>query len=225
MAILKIISHGKNNRAKRQLLQYILNKEKTEENLCCVCGDYQKEHITPQDVYQEFQRIRKLFGKDKKKDSRTYTHGTISFAKGEISPEEVKEFVQEFVEKVYPNHQAVIASHTDTEHRHAHFVIEPVSFLDGTMLHTSKKDLEQAKEICNEMCRERALSVPEKGHHYDGSQFDEGEVTTWNRNKYYMMIKSPKKAYMADLAYAVEVCKKLARSKEEFCRLLGNEYG
>ena len=225
MAILKIISHGKTNKSKIQLLKYVLNPKKTKEEFCYVTGDYQLNNITPQNVYQEFQRVRTLFEKNKIANCRTYTHGTIAFAKGEIKPEEVRDFAIEFVEKVYPNHQALIATHMDSEHGHAHFVLEPVSFVDGKMLHTSKIDLEKAKIICNEMCLERSLHVPEKGKHYDGSDYKSGEVTAWKKNKHHMLAQSSKKAYLNDLACAVKVCMKVARSEKEFSGLMQNEYG
>ena len=225
MAILKIISHGKTNKAKMQLLKYILNPQKTNEELCYVTGDYQLENITPTNVYQEFQRVRTLFGKDKMTNNRTYTHGTIAFAQGELNPDGVGEFVNQFVAKAYPKHQALVAVHTDTEHPHAHFVLEPVSFVDGKMLHTSKKDLEKAKILCNEMCLERSLHVPEKGYHYDGKRFDVGVVTAWNKEKYHMLAESEKKSYLVDLAHSVEMCLKIAKSRNEFCCLLENEFG
>lgn len=225
MAILKIISHGKTNKAKMQLLKYVLNPKKTKEELCYVSGDYQMDCITAKNVYHEFRRIRELFGKENTTNSRTYTHGTIAFSQGEISPDKVRDFVSEFVEKVYPKHQVLVAVHTDTNHPHAHFLIEPVSFVDGRMLHTSKKDLERAKSVCNEMCLERSLSVAKKGHHYDGSKFEIGDVTAWTKDKYHMLLKSPRKAYLAELAYAVKTCLKVSKNQAEFCRLLENEYG
>lgn len=156
MAILKVIAHGVRREAKRKVLQYVLDPQKTQEGLCCVTGDFGAEQITPKTVFQEFQRTRKLFGKDKK-GSRTYLHGTVSFAPGELPPEQVTEFAAELVEQIYPGHQVLVTAHTDTAHPHAHFVVETVSYDNGTMLHTSKHDLERAKKLCEKMCIERGL--------------------------------------------------------------------
>jgi len=134
MAILKVIAHGVRREAKRKVLQYVLDPQKTQEELCCVTGDFGAEQITPKTVFQEFQRTRKLFGKDKK-GSRTYLHGTVSFAPGELPPEQVTEFAAELVEQIYPGHQVLVTAHTDTAHPHAHFVVETVSYDNGTMLH------------------------------------------------------------------------------------------
>lgn len=224
MAILKIITHGKTNAAKRRVLQYILDPKKTEPALCAVSGEFHAEEITPQTVYKSLARTRALFNKEST-GSRTYTHGTIAFAPGEISPEAAAEFAEEFVQKIYPENQVLTAVHTDADHIHAHFIVEPVSFCDGRMLHTTKHDLYRAKRICNEMCRARGLSVAQKGRHADGATFEDGEVTTWSKNKYHQMAKDPAQSYLVDLAAAVQDCAAVALSQEEFCALLEHEYG
>ena len=205
-------------------MQYVLDSNKTEPHLCAVSGDFQGDEITPSSVYQNFARVRELFNKEKV-GSRTYTHGTLAFAPGEITPEEASEFAQEFVERIYPNNQVLTAVHTDADHIHAHFIIEPVSFCNGTMLHTSKHDLEQAKKICNEMCRDRGLSVAKKGHHADGSKFSEGDVTAWEKNKWHQMAAAPNQSYLVELALAVQDCMAAAEDKDEFCASMENEYG
>ena len=224
MAILKIISHGLHREAKRKVIRYVLDPEKTQPELSYVVGDFQSDEITPRTVFQEFQRVRQMFGKDVK-GSRTYLHGTVSFAPREVSAEEAKDFAVELVEQVYPGHQALVVSHTDANHPHAHFVVETVSYENGKMLHTSKHDLEQAKKLCEQMCRDRGLSIAQKGHHADGTPFEDGEFTTWEKNKYHQLVKDPKKSYLVTLALAVQDCADAANSQDEFCTLMENEYG
>ena len=115
MAILKIIAHGKKREAKRKVLQYVLDPNKTQEGLPFVTGDFQADEITSKTVFQEFQRIRTLFGKDRK-GIRTYLHGTLSFPPGELEPQEVRDFAVELVEQIYPNHQVLVVPHTDAAH-------------------------------------------------------------------------------------------------------------
>ena len=225
MAILKIISHGKSNKAKTQLLEYVLNPQTTNMELCYVSGDYQKDAITPHAVYEDFRRVRRLFGKDKNYNLRTYTHETISFPDTSLPPEDVLAFAKEFVERTYSNHQVLIATHTDTKHTHAHLVIESVSYTDGKLIHTSKRDLEQAKSLCNEMCKERNLHVAKKGVHADGSIIDEGYIISWNKNKYHLLTKQTSKSYMVGLTYAITPSAKKSKSREEFCEMLAHEYG
>ena len=224
MAILKIIAHGLRREAKRKVIQYVLDTKKTQENLSYVTGDFQAEQITPKTVFQEFQRVRNMFGKDKS-GSRTYLHGTVSFAPGELPPEQVKDFAVELVEQMYPGHQVLIVAHTDTAHPHAHFIVETVSCDNGIMLHTSKRDLERAKKVCEQMCRDRGLSVAQKGHHANGTPFEDGEFTAWEKNKYHQLVSDPKKSYLVALALAIEDCADAAQEQEEFCSLMENEYG
>ena len=224
MAILKIIAHGLRREAKRKVIRYVLDPKKTQEDLSYVTGDFQAEQITPTTVFQEFQRVRKLFGKDRP-GSRTYLHGTVSFAPGELPPDQVKDFAVELMEQIYPGHQVLVVVHTDTAHLHAHFVVETVSCDNGTMLHTSKHDLERAKKICEKMCRDRGLSVAQKRHHADGTPFEDGEFTAWEKNKYHQLIEDPKKSYLLALALAIEDCADAAQNQEEFCALMENEYG
>ena len=224
MAILKIISHGLHREAKRKVIRYVLDPEKTQPELSYVVGDFQSDEITPRTVFQEFQRVRQMFGKDVN-GSRTYLHGTVSFAPREVSAEEAKDFAVELVEQVYPGHQVLVVSHTDANHPHAHFVVETVSYENGKMLHTSKHDLEQAKKLCEQMCRDRGLSIAQKGHHADGTPFEDGEFTTWEKNKYHQLVKDPKKSYLVTLALAVQDCADAANSQDEFCALMENEYG
>ena len=224
MAILKVISHGLHREAKRKVIRYVLDPEKTQPDLSYVVGDFQSDEIAPRTVFQEFQRVRQMFGKDVK-GSRTYLHGTVSFAPGEVSAEEAKDFAVELVEQIYPGHQVLVVSHTDANHPHAHFVVETVSYENGKMLHTSKHDLEQAKKLCEQMCQDRGLSIAKKGHHADGTPFEDGEFTTWEKNKYHQLVKDPKKSYLVTLALAVQDCADAANSQDEFCALMENEYG
>ncbi len=225
MAIVKIITHGKSMAGTRNVLNYILDEKKTEPDLCGTLGDMPVGAPTPKEAYQEFQRVRKLYGKDNGTSIRTYTHGTISWASGEISPEEALAFAQEYLSRVYKQQQIVLAVHTDTSHIHVHFVLNPVNYLNGSMLHWSKRDLAQAKQVCDEMCRSRGLSVPVKGHHQDGTPIDQGEVTTGDRSKYQQLVRNPKQSYLVDAALAVTEALAQSASQEDFCQRMEHEHG
>lgn len=224
MAILKIISHGKSNKATRRILKYVLNPAKTHPDLCSVTGDYRGEEITPEAVFLEFGRVRQLFSKDTT-EGRTYEHGMVSFAPGEIEPDRAASFASELLTAMYPDHMALTAVHTDTDHIHAHFVVEPVSFRDGKLLHTSKHDLEKAKLLCNQMCQEQKLSIAQKGHHHDGTAFTDGEITTWSKDKYHLFVTDPSKSYLVDAVTAILQTLETASSKDEFLETMQQEYG
>ena len=222
MAIVKIISHGKNVAGTKNVLSYVLELKKTGLDLCGTLGDISEDAITAKAAFLEFQRIRNLFGKDK--NGRTYTHGTVSWAPGEITHDEAVEFAREYLPEIYPGHQIVYAVHQDAEHVHFHFIVNTVSFLDGSMLHWSKHDLERAKQLCNELCLNRGWSIAQKGLHHDGRAFVPGELTAWDKNKYHELIKNPKQSYLCDLALAIKESLSQAASPEDFCRRMEMEH-
>ena len=196
--------------------------KKTGLDLCGTLGDISEDAITAKAAFLEFQRIRNLFGKDK--NGRTYTHGTVSWAPGEITHDEAVEFAREYLPEIYPGHQIVYAVHQDAEHVHFHFIVNTVSFLDGSMLHWSKHDLERAKQLCNELCLNRGWSLAQKGIHYDGRTFTPGELTAWDKNKYHELIQNPKQSYLCDLAKAIQDSLSRTTSKDDFCQSMEMEH-
>ena len=80
----------------------------------------------------------------------------------------------------------------------------------------SKKDLERMKQLTNQMCRERGLTVVEKGKHFDGSQIEKGEVIAWSKDKYNLFRQQVKDSFVADCAMAVLKALENCISKEKF---------
>ncbi len=110
----------------------------------------------------------------------------------------------------------VISVHQDKDHLHCHIVVNSVSYIDGHKLHQTKHDLERQKEFTNDLCRERGLSVAEKGHHFDGSLIEQGEITAWSKDKYNLLINDSKKSFVAECAWAVMEVVPQSASREEF---------
>jgi len=48
------------------------------------------------------------------------------------------------------------------------------------------------KQLTNQMCRERGLTVAGKGKHFDGSQIETGEVIAWSKDKYNLFRQQKK---------------------------------
>jgi hypothetical protein len=138
--------------------------------------------ITPQLVTEAFMEEKNLWGKA---FGRYYDHFVYSWAPGEqVTEEQALAFATELSEKMFKNHQVLIAVHNDKEHMHAHMVFNSVSYVDGRKLETSAGDLQRFKEIADQMCRERGMHVVEKGKHFDGREIEKGTITAWNNDKY-----------------------------------------
>lgn len=67
---------------------------------------------------------------------------------------------------------------------------------DGYKLHISSKELEQMKQVTNDMCRERGFTIAEKGKHFDGTPIEAGTITSWSKDKYNMLRNANKESFL-----------------------------
>ena len=195
MAINKTINKRTNSHgAMRNCIEYVLRPDKTSELLTYVTGPYRHDEINYDLVYRTFLEEKKMWDKD---TGRMYAHNIISWHKDEqITPDQALEFGKEFAEKWFSGFQTLVAVHKDKEHIHCHLVTNSVSYEDGRKLHNTKKDLERMKQLTNQMCRERGLTVAEKGKHFDGSQIEKGEVIAWSKDKYNLFRQQVKDSFV-----------------------------
>ena len=215
MAINKTINKRTNSHgAMRNCIEYVLRPDKTSELLTYVTGPYRHDEINYDLVYRTFLEEKKMWDKD---TGRMYAHNIISWHKDEqITPDQALEFGKEFAEKWFSGFQTLVAVHKDKDHIHCHLVTNSVSYEDGRKLHNTRKDLERMKQLSNQMCRERGLTVTEKGKHFDGSQIEKGEVVAWSKDKYNLFRQQVKDSFVADCAMAVLKALENCISKEKF---------
>ena len=215
MAINKTINKRTNTHgAMRNCIEYVLRKGKAEENLTYVTGPYSPEEINYDLVYRTFLEEKRLWDKD---SGRMYSHNIISWHKDEqITPEQAFEFGKEFAENWFRGFQTLVAVHKDKDHIHCHLVTNSVSYEDGRKLHNTRKDLERMKQFTNQMCRERGLTVAERGKHFDGSEIERGEVIAWSKDKYNLFRQQGKDSFMVDCAMTILKVIEVCFNKEQF---------
>ena len=215
MAINKTINKRTNTHgAMRNCIEYVLRQDKTNELFTYVTGPYCHDEINYDLVYRTFLEEKKVWDKD---SGRMYAHNIISWHKDEqITLEQALEFGKEFAENWFSGFQTLVAVHKDKDHIHCHLVTNSVSYEDGRKLHNTRKDLECMKQLTNQMCRERELTVAEKGKHFDGSQIEKGEVIAWSKDKYNLFRQQVKDSFVADCAMAVLKALENCISKEKF---------
>ena len=218
MAINKTINKRTNTHgAMRNCIEYVLRQDKTSELLTYVTGPYCHDEINYDLVYRTFLEEKKMWDMWDKDSGRMYAHNIISWHKDEqITPEQALEFGKEFAENWFSGFQTLVAVHKDKDHIHCHLVTNSVSYEDGRKLHNTKKDLERMKQLTNQMCRERGLTVAEKGKHFDESQIEKGEVIAWSKDKYNLFRQQVKDSFVADCAMAVLKALENCISKEKF---------
>ena len=161
-------------------INYALNEAKTQrtEN-----GQILQTAINCQldSAYREMLRTKRQWDKESR-PIQGY-HIIHSFSPGEVTPEQAHALGVEFAERLLQGRfEAVVATHVDHDHIHAHIVFNSVSCTDGKMYRDDfKAYYGDIRGISNELSRENDLSVIEPkgtGKHYAEWAADrQGKVT------------------------------------------------
>ena len=141
------------------VVQYAANDLKTErrEYVTCIGCDETR-------AAEQFMMTKRRLGKTK---GRLCFHGYQSFRPGEVDAQTAHEIGKELVKRMWgEDFEVVIATHCNTGCYHNHYVINSVSRADGHHFHNSPEDYRRLREISDQICRERGLSVIEnpRGH-------------------------------------------------------------
>lgn len=106
-----------------------------------------------------FKQTRALYGKENGVQAHTVIQ---SFKPGEVTPEQCNQLGLELAEKIAPNHQVAVYTHTDKDHIHNHIVINSINIETGKKYQSNKQQRELVKLQNDEICRKNGLSVPER---------------------------------------------------------------
>ena len=215
MAINKVVNKStKSHGAMRNVIEYVLRDEKVKEGFIRVLGPCAADPLNWDTVYRSWVEEKKIWDKD---SGRMYAHNIISFhMDAPVTPADVLSIGEQFAQKFFPEHQNLICVHQDKDHLHCHIVTNSVSFIDGHKLHQTKRDLEKQKEFTNHLCQERGMRVARKGYHYDGTPFEDGEISAWSKDKYKLLSNEKKDSYVAKCGMAIFETLPQSASKEEF---------
>lgn len=87
-------------------------------------------------------------------------HAVQSFKPGEGNPKMIHELGVKLIEDLFGDkYQVVVCTHLDKEHLHNHFIINPISIIDGKRYNNSKKDIYNFRNTSDKLCKEYGLSV------------------------------------------------------------------
>lgn len=174
------------------ILDYVTNREKTVERL--ISG----VNCVAQTAQAEFEAVKKQF---RKTDGRSYYHIVQAFAPDDpLDFDTAHEIGLKFAE-YFKGYQCVVVTHMNTAHIHNHIIMNSVNFETGQKFHQSAREMQQAKEYSNQLCREYGLSFTE-------SKADPFRIPAW------------KKRLCRTIKEAMENC----ATREEFIAFMA-EYG
>ncbi len=158
-------------------------------------------NCSKQNAYAEMIAVQQRFGL---RGKVVGYHGIQSFAAGEVSPEQAFEIGKATARKMWGDrYQVLVTVHLNTDNVHCHFVVNPVSFKDGTKFQNKIGDHKELRRVSDEICREHGLSVLENSSFYGGHK------------KEYWRHKSGKKTHRDYLREDVEYCLSFATSPRE----------
>lgn len=141
------------------VVQYAADDLKTERREYVTCIGCDETRAAEQFMMTK-RRLRKTNG-------RLCFHGYQSFKPGEVDAQTAHEIGKELVKRMWgEDFEVIIATHCNTGCYHNHYVINSVSRVDGHHFHNSPEDYRRLREISDQICRERSLSVIEnpRGH-------------------------------------------------------------
>lgn len=140
----------------RGVMMYVCLKEKTllkNEGYQLITG----QNCCAETAFLEFTATKARY---KKNDQVQFYHYTQSFKVGlDIAPQKAHEIALEFAQKNYPDYEVLIATHTDAQHIHSHFIINSVSFEHGKKLHQTPHTLRELRLSSDEICISHGFEV------------------------------------------------------------------
>ena len=179
--------HQEENRLLNNELKYVTEKQIIDDGVDDVYLTA-AWNCTEKNASEKFMRTKELWGKgnDEEQGLVLLYHMEQSFKPGEITPDLAYKIGCAFAERVFSDrYEVVMGTHIDKVHIHNHFLINAVSFLDGTRLRNESSGIkafyfENIRKVSDELCREYNLSVigetaPRK-YYRDKS----GHYSVWN---------------------------------------------
>lgn len=178
-------------------LSYAENDNKTDRKM--YVGGI---NCSKQNAYSEMIAVQRRFGL---RGKVVGYHGIQSFREGEVTPEQAFEIGKATARRMWGDkYQVLVTVHLNTDNLHCHFVVNPVSFKDGTKFQNKIGEHKELRRVSDEICREHGLSVLENSNFYGGHKKD------------YWRHKAGKKTHRDYLHEDVEYCLSFATSPREF---------
>lgn len=142
-----------------QVLRYAERDDKTDKRLF-VSG----VNCSADRAYEEMKAVQVRFGM---RGTNVAYHGYQSFPPGEVTPEQAHQIGIETAKRMWGDkYQVVVTTHLNTSSIHNHLVLNAVSFKDGKKFQNHIRDHIRLREVSDQICRERGLSVLEDASFY-----------------------------------------------------------
>ena len=190
--------------AMRGVLRYVQRRDKTLwAGRQLVTG----WNCVAQSAYDEMMTTKQQYGKA---NGRMFYQFVQSFHPEEdVAPAEVHAIGLELAQRLFPDFEVVVATHTDADHLHNHLIVNSVSLMTGRKLHQNAADLQRQRQISDEICAAHGLTVLEPPKKYaQEKKMRPGEYRAAARGE----------SWKFRLINAIDLCMRKARTRSEFLR-------
>ncbi len=210
MATVTFIKYQKQSAgALRGVAGYVSQKQKTEQEdgWQLVSG----QNCTPQLAAQEFLATRQMHRKD---SPVWFYHYVQSFSPNEeITGALAHQVAREFAEQAWPDSEVLIATHTDAEHIHSHFIVNAVCYKSGKMLRQGPNTLNGLRTLSDGLCLKHSLSVLPKQQQRKAKGMSSREYRSAAKGE----------SWKFRLINTIDQCMRYASTREEFISLMESE--
>jgi len=210
MATVTFIKYQKQSAgALRGVAGYVSQKQKTEQEdgWQLVSG----QNCTPQLAAQEFLATRQMHRKD---SLVWFYHYVQSFSPNEeITGALAHQVAREFAEQAWPDSEVLIATHTDAEHIHSHFIVNAVCYKSGKMLRQGPNTLNGLRTLSDGLCLKHSLSVLPKQQQRKAKGMSAREYRSAAKGE----------SWKFRLMNTIDQCMRYASTREEFISLMESE--
>lgn len=190
------------------VMRYIMQDKKTLWN-----GQQLVSGINcqPERVYADFMTTKRLYHKA---GGVMFYHMVQSFPKGEaVYPVTAHSAALKLAE-YYEGYEVLVCTHTDREHIHSHFLINSVNFDTGRKLHIAKEQLQELRQLNDQVCMEFSLPVFK-------SKDVRSKTKTMTIGEYHVAARGQSKKLQ--LMNIINDCMRHAHNQEEFIALMESE--
>ena len=139
---------------------------------------------------------KKKFGKDVGVAAyhgiQSFAPGDLQAAGGKLTPEMAHEIGVKLAMRLWGDkYEVLVATHLDkANHLHSHFVVNTVSWLDGSRYHRTGQDYHRMVTESDNLCREYGLSVIEEPQRGKSKQYGEWKAEREGKPTYRGLVKA-----------------------------------
>ncbi|MCL2261985.1 MAG: relaxase/mobilization nuclease domain-containing protein [Defluviitaleaceae bacterium] len=149
-------------------------------------------------------------------------------------PQQSHELAEKLAQRLFADHECVIATHADTDALHTHIIINAVSFETGKKLRMWGKDYEDAKDFADSLAAEMGLTPLDWRQRTDDkmdkyfageSLSDEAKYLSGAERNMAKQGNLAKDSWKEALRQAIDEAKTVCATRAEFQQHLEMEYG